>query len=104
MSVSFVKVNSNYDMDGSGSSGYQLYVVDCDSNSVDLKLTGSDAFDGSFYQILRVDSNSSNTLTLNSYHTINGNSTKTLNINNSANCIFDENAGNWIMWSSSISL
>lgn len=96
MSVSYITLNNNYDMDiNPGSSGFQVYFIDCSSNSVNFKLTGSDAFDGSTYGIIRTDTNNTNNLVLSSYDTVNHNNSINLPTRSYTTCYFMEQQNDW---------
>lgn len=45
-------------------SGYHLYACDCSSNNIILSLNDSDSSDGSVFYIKRIDTNITNTLTI----------------------------------------
>ena len=81
MSYSVVTINSNIDMDVNSYTGYNYFLVDCSSNNVTIQLTSS-VWDGYTFIFQRVDTNSSNTLTLSAKTgtTINGSSSVTCGV------------------------
>lgn len=75
-------VNTNLDMNQNGNDGFQYYIVDCSTSSINISL-GNNPYDALYYRIQRVDTNVLNTLTITATNSklINGGTSTTMNIN-----------------------
>lgn len=96
MNIQTITVTDSIDMNENYMNLYTMYFIDASNNNIEIQITNDPVTQGLVYEFLRIDNNTSNTVTFiaKSGYTVSGSTSLSLDINQHVTLI--NNGSDWI--------